>query len=63
MLRVPTAHWLLAMKDGFCAVDDVPEFAPLLQDLQRGTYHTSNGWIPLPLAYLVAPVQLLLLAR
>ena len=42
---------------GFRAVDDVPDFAQLLQDLQRGTYHTSSGWVPLPPMYLVTPVQ------
>jgi hypothetical protein len=45
-------------EDGFRAVDDVPEFAPLLQDLQRGTYHTSNGWMSLPSMYLQGPVAL-----
>ena len=37
--------------DAFRSVDNVPEFAPLLQDLQRSTFHTSNGWIPLPSVY------------
>ena len=44
-------------EDGFRTVDDVPEFAQLLQDLQRGTYHTSSGWVPLPPMHLVTPVQ------
>ena len=35
-------------------MDDAPDFGPLLRDLQRGTYHTSNGWVPLPAEYMVA---------
>ena len=37
------------------AVDAAPDFSQLLVDLQRGTFHTSNGWVPLPSAYVVAP--------
>lgn len=41
---------------GFAEVDEAPDFGPLLTDLQRGTYHTSNVWISLPSEYLeVAP--------
>lgn len=47
-----------ASMGGFGAVDNAPDFAPLLQDLQRGTYHTSNGWVPLPAEYMVAMVPL-----
>lgn len=44
-----------ASYDGdFRAVDDIPNFSQLLQDLQRGTFHTSNGWVPLPAEYVVA---------
>jgi hypothetical protein len=39
---------------GFDAVDASPDFTTLLQDLQRGTFHTSNGWVPLPAEYMVA---------
>ncbi len=42
-----------ASAGGVEAVDRAPDFAPLLQDLQRGTYHTSNGWVPLPAEYMV----------
>ena len=37
-------------------IDTPPDFGQLLIDLQRGTSHTSNGWVPLPAAYVVAPV-------
>ena len=40
--------------DHFEAVDDAPDFGPLLRDLQQGTYHTSNGWVPLSAEYMVA---------
>ena len=39
---------------GFVEVDAAPDFGPLLTDLQRGTYHTSNSWISLPSEYLMA---------
>ena len=38
--------------DSFAAVDAAPDFQGLLQDLQRGTYHTSNSWVPLPSEYM-----------
>ena len=41
--------------DTFAAVDAVPDFMQILVDLQRGTFHTSNGWVPLPSAYVEAP--------
>jgi hypothetical protein len=37
-------------------VDDAPDFTPLLQDLQWGTNHTSNGWVPLPIEYMVVAI-------
>ena len=37
-------------------MDAVPDFMQVLVDLQRGTFHTSNGWVPLPSAYVEAPV-------
>ena len=40
--------------DHFDAVDAAPDFQMLLQDLQRGTYHTSNSWVPMPAEYMVA---------
>ena len=43
---------------GFEAVDKAPDFTQLLQDLQRGTYHTSNGWVPLPSEYMVTMASL-----
>ena len=41
-------------EDAFAAVDDVPGFTQLLQDLQRGTYHASSGSMPLPAEHVVA---------
>ena len=35
-------------------MDTPPDFAPLLQDLQRVTYQTSNGWVPLSAEYMLA---------
>lgn len=40
---------------GFAEVDNAPDFASILTDLQRGTYHTSNAWISLPTEYLTTP--------
>ena len=31
---------------------DLPNFAPLCQDLKRGTFHLSTNWIEIPEAYL-----------
>ena len=39
----------------FPAVDSAPDFSQLLLDFQRGTFHASNGWVPLPSANVVAP--------
>ena len=39
---------------GRATVDTPPDFAPLLQDLQRVTYQTSNGWVPLSAEYMLA---------
>ncbi|KAI2493228.1 hypothetical protein MHU86_21302 [Fragilaria crotonensis] len=47
---------IAAADDIAVAVDASPDFTQLLLDLQRGTFHTSNGWVPLPSAYVVAPV-------
>ena len=47
---------IAAPDDITTAVDAAPDFTPLLVDLQRGTFHSSNGWVPLPMAYVEAPV-------
>ena len=44
-------------------VDNAPDFEPMLMDLQRGTFHTSNNWMPLPAAYVVAPATTYLATR
>jgi hypothetical protein len=33
----------------------VPQFHDMLVSLQRGSFHTSNAWIPLPPAYTTPP--------
>lgn len=37
---------------------EVPDFRELLRDLQRGSFHTSASWLPLPAAVTVEPSQL-----
>jgi hypothetical protein len=44
---------IAATDDAMASVDAPPDFTQLLLDLQRGTFHTSNGWVPLPSAYVV----------
>lgn len=42
--------------EGYNGVD-TPDFKQIFTDLRRGTFHTSNNWVPLPSEYTVEPAH------
>lgn len=61
-VQVAVQEYLQAVQVGGAAIGgyaeggpEVPKFQELLMGLQRGSFHTSGAWLPMPPAYTTAP--------